>query len=251
MITLAHLSDVHLAPLPPVRVRELMGKRITGFVNWRLRRQRSLGGEGLASLVEHLKAQHPDITAVTGDLVNLALDDEIDAAGQWLRALGGPDKVCVCPGNHDAYVRGQLEKALRRWDGYVAGETIDRNPFPFVRRLGEVAVVSCSSAIHTAPGMAFGRFDEAQALRLNRILELLGTGGYFRVVLIHHPPNVEARNLSKGLYGARLFRDAVARHGAELILHGHSHQSSIFSIPGPQADVPVVGVAAAGTAQSD
>jgi 3',5'-cyclic AMP phosphodiesterase CpdA len=251
MISLAHLSDVHLAPLPPVRVRELLGKRVTGYLNWRLRRHRSLGGEGLTALLDHLRAQKPDITAVTGDLVNLALDGEIDAAARWLRTLGEPDRVCVCPGNHDAYIRGQLEKALDRWDGYVAGETVDASRFPFVRRVGEVAVISCSSAIPTAPGMALGRFDEAQANRLGRILDLLGGGSYFRVIMIHHPPNPEARNPSKGLYGAKLFRDAVARHGAELVLHGHSHQSSIFAIPGPRGDVPVVGVAAAGTAQSD
>lgn len=251
MTTLAHLSDVHLAPLPPVRVRELMGKRITGYANWRFRRQRSLGGEGLPTLVHHLRAQRPDITAVTGDLVNLALDDEIDAAYHWLQSLGEPASVVVCPGNHDAYIRGQLEKALRRWDGYVAGETVDANRFPFVRRLNGVAVISCSSAVPTAPGMALGRFDEAQAHRLGRILELLGAGGYFRVVMIHHPPNAEAAHPRIGLYGAKLFRAAIARYGAELVLHGHSHQSSIFAIPGPAGDVPVVGVAAAGAAQSD
>ena len=38
MITLAHISDIHLAPLPPVRWRELLNKRITGYLNWRLTR---------------------------------------------------------------------------------------------------------------------------------------------------------------------------------------------------------------------
>ena len=30
---LAHLSDPHLAPLPPARLSELIGKRITGFIH--------------------------------------------------------------------------------------------------------------------------------------------------------------------------------------------------------------------------
>ncbi len=251
MITLAHLSDVHLAPLPPVRARDLVGKRITGYLNWKIKREHTLAGESLMKLVRHLRGQNPDFTVVTGDLVNLALDAEINTAHNWLETLGTPDRVALCPGNHDAYVRGQLEKALARWGDYARGETLDEAPFPFVRRIGEVAVVSCSSAVPTAPWLATGRFGEAQAKRLRRCLELLGEGGYFRVVMIHHPPNQELFHPRLGLYGAKLFRQVVAEAGAELVLHGHTHKSSIYAIPGPGGDVPVVGVAAAGAAQRE
>lgn len=251
MVTLVHLSDIHLAPLPPVRARDLMNKRITGFLNWKLKRQKTLGGENLTNLVRHLREQHPDFTAITGDLVNLALDAEINTGFNWLQTVGEPHEVCVSPGNHDAYIPGQLEKAIARWDGYIVGETLDAAPFPFVRRVGDMAIISCSSAVSSAPWMAIGRFEADQAARLARCLRLLGDAGYFRVVLIHHPPNQEAAHPRLGLYGAKLFREAVAQNGAELILHGHTHQSSIFAIPGPSGDVPVVGVAAAGTAQGD
>ena len=249
MITLAHLSDVHLAPLPPVRLRDLASKRITGYLNWKIKREHTLAGDGLVKLVRHMRGQSPDFTAITGDLVNLALDAEINTAHNWLETIGPPEVVCVSPGNHDAYIGGQLEKAMERWGGYIRGETVDSAPFPFVRRIGEVAIVSCSSAVPTAPGMALGRFDAEQGERLGRILRLLGEGGYFRVVMIHHPPNQEQAHPRLGLYGARLFRAAVAAHGAELILHGHTHQSTIYAVPGPRGDVPVVGVAAAGAAQ--
>ena len=205
MITLAHLSDVHLAPLPPVRPRDLLSKRITGYLNWKIKRERTLDGDGLTRLVRHMREQNPDFTVVTGDLMNLALDAEINTAHNWLETLGEPPTVCVTPGNHDAYIRGQLEKALDRWDGYVSGRDRRRRAaFPFVRRVGEVAIISCSSAIPTAPWFASGRFDEAQADRLTRCLKLLGDGGYFRVVLIHHPPNQEFANPRLGLYGARV-----------------------------------------------
>ncbi len=59
---------------------------------------------------------------------------------------------------------------------------------------------------------------------------MMGEAGYFRIVLIHHAPNQEARPYRVGLRGAREFREVVAEHGAELILHGHSHESSIFAI---------------------
>ncbi|HEX4430500.1 MAG TPA: metallophosphoesterase [Frankiaceae bacterium] len=251
MITLAHLSDVHLAPLPPVRWAELVNKRITGYLNWRFRRQQTLSGEGLTNLIHHLHEQAPDFVAVTGDLVNLGLEAEANTAWNWLQTVGPPETVCIAPGNHDAYLEPSFGWNNARWGNYMRGETLDDAQFPFVRRVGEIAIISCSSAVPSAPGLAIGRFEPDQADRLGRILKLMGDAGFFRVVLIHHPPNLEARHPRLGLYGAKLFRDVIAAHGAELVLHGHTHKSSIFAIPGKTNDVPVVGVAAAGAAQSE
>jgi 3',5'-cyclic AMP phosphodiesterase CpdA len=246
MITLAHLSDIHLAPLPPVRPRDLLSKRLTGFINWQMARKSALHGDTLMNLVQHLRVQNPDFTAVTGDLVNLALDAEINTAFNWLQTVGTPERVCVSPGNHDAYVRGALAKAQSRWGEYLKGETVDEGAFPFVRRIGDVAVISCSSAVPTMPFIAAGRFDDVQAARLAQCLKLTGEAGYFRVVLIHHPPNVESQHPGFGLWGSRLFRSVIAAHGAEIILHGHTHRSSMHSVHGPKGEVPVIGVAAAG-----
>ncbi|HEY4202917.1 MAG TPA: metallophosphoesterase [Devosiaceae bacterium] len=249
MMTLAHISDIHLAPLPPVRPLELLSKRITGFLNWKLRRNHTLAGDGLTNLIRHMRDQNPDFVAVTGDLTNLALDTEINTAANWLQTVGLPEQVCVSPGNHDAYVPGALDKAHARWDGYMSGETLDEHHFPYVRRVGEMAIIACSSAIPTPPFVAAGQIRKGQAERLARCLEALGDAGYFRVVMIHHPPNREARNRRLGLWGGDLFRKVIAEQGAELVLHGHTHRSSIHAIPGPGIEVPVIGVAAAGAAQ--
>ncbi|UXN75280.1 metallophosphoesterase [Devosia sp. A8/3-2] len=249
MITLAHISDIHLSPMPEVALRDLLGKRLTGFLNWKLKRHGELNSETLSRLVAHMQGQNADFTAVTGDLTNLALDSEVARAGKWLEALGSPDRIAVCPGNHDAYVVGALETAQKDWGDYLKGETLDGAAFPFVRRVGELAVISCSSAVPTRPFLAIGRFDEKQAERLSRILQSMGDAGYFRTVLIHHPPNAELQHPSFGLKGHKLFRQVIAEHGAELILHGHTHRSSIHSIAGKNHEVPVVGVAAASAAQ--
>ncbi len=249
MNTLAHISDIHLSPMPEVAFRDLLGKRLTGYLNWKIKRHDALNSETLGSLVAHLQQQKADFIAVTGDMTNLALDMEIARAGEWLKALGSSDAICVAPGNHDAYVAGALETAQKLWGPYMRGETLDKAAFPFVRRVGEMAVVSCSSAVPTRPFLAIGRFDDKQAERLARILTALGEAGMFRVVLIHHPPNPELQHPSFGLKGHKLFRKVIAEHGAELILHGHTHRSSIHSIPGKGHEVPVVGVAAASAAQ--
>ena len=84
MFVLAHLSDPHLGPLPPPRWRELLGKRATGFINWRRKRHLIHRGDVLARIVADLKAQAPDHIAVSGDLVNISLPGEYLPALAWL-----------------------------------------------------------------------------------------------------------------------------------------------------------------------
>jgi 3',5'-cyclic AMP phosphodiesterase CpdA len=64
--------------------------------------------------------------------------------------------------------------------------------------------------------------------------------------MIHHPPVRAAVSQHKRLFGIRRFQKIVARHGAELVLHGHSHEPSLYSIASGAGRIPVVGVAAAG-----
>ena len=106
MFKLAHISDVHLGPLPRLSIHELFSKRITGFVNWHRNRRKHLFGSTLDLLLDDIRSHKADHLAVTGDLVNLASGIEIRAAAAWLRELGDPAATSVVPGNHDAYVPG-------------------------------------------------------------------------------------------------------------------------------------------------
>ncbi len=251
MNTIAHISDIHLAPLPKIHLGELASKRITGYLNWKLKRGDMMSSKAASHLVDHLLAQRPDMTAITGDLVNLALPAETQAVKLWLKHLGPPERVCLVPGNHDAYVPGALDAMRKIYGPYATGQTLDQNPFPFVRRIGQVAIIGCSSALATPPFVAAGYFDRPQAARLAKCLQILGKAGFYRTVLIHHPPNVEfKRPWRNGLFGARLFRKVIAENGAEMVLHGHTHASSVHLIRGPDKNVPVIGVAAASTAPS-
>src|ERR1700709_781115 len=74
--TLAHLSDPHLPPLPAARWVDLAGKRALGYLNWTRNRHKYQRRDVLDTLVSDLQAQRPDHIAVTGDLVNLALEAE-------------------------------------------------------------------------------------------------------------------------------------------------------------------------------
>ena len=109
---LAHLSDVHLPPLPPPGFSELMGKRMLGYLNWTRNRHTIHRRDVLDALVADVLAQRADHIAVTGDIVNLALAAEFAPARAWLESVGPPDRLSLVPGNHDAYVRGARERAV-------------------------------------------------------------------------------------------------------------------------------------------
>lgn len=250
MFRLAHLSDIHLGPLPAVTYRQLASKRITGYVNWHRNRSKLMHDGVTDALLADMHREGTDHIAVTGDLTNLALEIEIDAARQWLEQLGTPHDVSIVPGNHDAYVPGAIYKACRAWRPWIGGEkaTIptNENGFPYLRRRGPAAIIGVNSARATAPFMASGHLGSLQAGRLGRLLDLGRKEGRFRVILIHHPPVRGAAPAHKRLYGIGLFQRIVARHGAELVIHGHTHLPTLNWIDGRDGCVPVVGVTAAG-----
>ncbi|MEL6947687.1 MAG: metallophosphoesterase, partial [Pseudomonadota bacterium] len=133
MFRLIHLSDVHLGPLPRVRRRDLVSKRITGYVNWHRNRRDAMGGETLEKLITHVQAARPDHIVITGDLVNLALDAEISIMADWLSSVGAPRSVTVVPGNHDTYVPGALAAIKKAWRPFMSGDGADQVAFPFIR----------------------------------------------------------------------------------------------------------------------
>jgi 3',5'-cyclic AMP phosphodiesterase CpdA len=65
---LAHLSDPHIGPLPPLTPRALLSKRALGYLSWRVRKHRIHRAEVLAALRRDLLASAPDHIAITGDL---------------------------------------------------------------------------------------------------------------------------------------------------------------------------------------
>jgi len=251
MFRLAHISDVHLGPLPALTFLELFSKRITGFVNWHRNRRRHLFTNTLDVVLDDIERQAPDHLAITGDLVNLASSLEIAAVRHWLAETGPPEDVSLVPGNHDAYVRGAYEKATRAWYPYMRGDAAPEewqegmHVFPYLRVRGPVAIVGCSTAVATPPFSASGYFGSRQAREAVNMLRAAGEAGLFRVVLIHHPPIRGATAFHKRMIGIRRFAATISTGGAELVLHGHTHLDTVHWLAGQAKPVPVVGIASA------
>lgn len=250
MFTLAHLSDPHL-PMPSARAVELLGKRVTGYVNWWRRRAHLHVPEALAGIVADIRQQKPDHIALTGDLINISLPTEFSRAAEWLEQLGGPQDVTVIPGNHDVYVATVWPESLGLWGAYMAGDgqppASDFDVFPTLRRRGPVALVGLSSGVPKPPLFATGTLGEAQITRAEKLLADLGREGVCRVVLIHHPP-LTTESRFKRLTDAAAFQAMIRRVGCELVLHGHNHRSEVARIGGPAGPIPVIGVTSASAA---
>jgi 3',5'-cyclic AMP phosphodiesterase CpdA len=250
MFILAHLSDPHIGPIPLVSWRAPMNKRVVGYVNWRLRRRRIHDMAALDRIIQDIGARAPDHVAMTGDLGHVGLPQEFEAAKDFMSRLGAPGDVSFVPGNHDAYVKGALEECLARFGPYATGDD-GAQTFPYLRLRGPVALIGLSTAVSTPHFFATGTLGQEQTQRAEALLRETGARGLIRIILIHHAPHLGGAKPMRQLTDAPRFEAMLARAGAELVLHGHNHRTSLAHRPGPEGPVPILGVASASGAAND
>ena len=239
----AHLTDPHL-PLHAADMRPgagLVNKRLSGALSWRFKRRSIHLPEILARTAADIHAHQPGHIVLTGDLVNISLPREFERAALWLSALGAPENVSVTPGNHDAYVKSSATSASCSWAAYMQGDAGNgKVEFPYCRIREEIAFIGLSTAAPTPLFSATGRIGAEQIAELGPLLERMGRAGMMRVVMLHHPPGVAGNSRRKGLQDREALRQVIARHGAELILHGHTHRAGLDHLSGPRGPVPVL-----------
>jgi len=254
---LAHLSDPHIGPMPRPQRRELLGKRVTGYLNWTRARSYVHDMGALKQVVADLAAHRPDHIAMTGDISNIGLPAEFQLAHAWLETLGPAENVSFVPGNHDAYVRGSMPDLARVFAPWTKGdsskadwtkpETPAAETYPYLRVRDSVALIGLSSGVPTPFFIASGRLGQRQLSACEQILVETARRGLVRVVMIHHPPLLRPSNVARGLADARDFETMLQRTGAELVIHGHEHRLSVTHLKGDGRPVPVVGVPSAST----
>ena len=141
----------------------------------------------------------------------------------WKRATAGgrsPGRRETAEQLLDA-VEARAQHGLRRSLRNVRTEARGLLEGEFVRRRPWVAI-GVTTAVPTLPFRATGRLGAAQLDRLAGLLDELGRAGFFRIVLIHHPP-VSKAGRSTALLDAPVLLRIIAAHGADLVLHGHDH----------------------------
>ncbi|CAB1083746.1 putative phosphohydrolases, Icc family [Olavius algarvensis Delta 1 endosymbiont] len=249
-ITLAHLSDPHISCMEDIALRDLISKRLFGYLRWKLHRGAEHESRVLSALKSDLGRTQPDHIAVTGDLTHLALPAEFKKARQWLQSLGSPSRVTVIPGNHDAYVKSIWRQTMARWTDYMISDSSpDNDPesdksqkiFPSLRIRGCIALIGLSTARPSAPHLAVGTMGAAQLKSLEDILARSAGRQLYRILLIHHPPASGTVSWRKRLTDAADLRSLLDQYGAELILHGHAHRTLQNRLPSPTGNIPVMG----------
>ncbi len=230
---------------------ELNAKRALGWLSWQTRRQHKYRPEVATRVIDDLVASAPDHVAVTGDLTHMGLAAEVAEAATWLARLGPPERVTLVPGNHDAYGATVDHAVMDAWRPYLDSDPEVRGaaPFPSLRVRGAVALVGLSSAVPAAVHLAIGRAGEAQLARLPDLLSDLGARGLCRVVLVHHPPTRTHVSWRRRLEDGPELCAILARSGAELVLHGHTHIAARDAIASARAPIPVLGVPATSSAR--
>jgi 3',5'-cyclic AMP phosphodiesterase CpdA len=247
--SIIQLTDIHVWDPSSLRPSDLLTKRGTGLVNYRLRRKAEYDVAILRAAVHRAVSERPDLVLVTGDLTNLGLESELAAAAAELRpVLDAGLRTAVIPGNHDAYlpvcVQGQFERTLAE---HQRADARDGGPYPYLVTLSDVDVCCFSSAVPTAPFLAHGRIGNEQIAAARRLL----TGRPSRRPLVFAVHHHGTRAPHKRFEFHRALRDAGAVRalahevGADLLVHGHNH---VCHLRRTAAGLIVVGVSSSTTA---
>jgi len=233
MFKLAHLSDVHLAPMPKTTPGLLLTKRLIGTFSWNFHRKNIHDRKVLDMLVADIHNSAPDHIALTGDLTNMAQPAEFAAAVKWMAGLGGPKDVSFVPGNHDAYVKQDWSDGLAQLGDYMIGDLntpgvrMSGNVaaiFPYVRKRRNIALIGVSTAIPVPWNKAWGEVGNRQLAALEKTLLQLKNQGFYRLVMIHHPPLPEQAHRARRLLDDEDLQIVLEKCGADLVLHGHNHR---------------------------
>jgi 3',5'-cyclic AMP phosphodiesterase CpdA len=213
--TLAHLSDIHFGTVDPVI---------------------------LDPLIEAVRALAPHVVVVSGDLTQRARTEEFLTARAFLDQL--PEPQIVVPGNHDVplyNLYGRFVGRLERYQSYITPELEPAHVDE------EIAVLGTNTARSlTWKG---GRINAAQIGRIKERLSAID-GRVTKIIVTHHPFDLPPGFAETHLVGgARMAMGHLAECGADLLLAGHMHVSSVsrtvlrYQIAGHSALVVQAGTA--------
>lgn len=245
---LAHFSDLHLLSLEGTKLLDFANKRWIGGLNLLTNRGRHYHTAVFEAMVEDVNDQQIDHAICTGDVTNLALEQEFQFARERFDRFDlGATGVTVLPGNHDTYVAKGAEYFTGYFSDYFEPDPgwgwDDGDAWPIVRVRDGVAVIGLSTSLKTPWFTAYGVIGKCQVERLRQVLADPRLAGCFRIVAIHHPPaGTWARSRIRGLRDRAALHAVLEQVGAELVIHGHEHRDIAEQLAGPDGPIPVRGI---------
>ncbi len=189
------------------------------------------GGEdapALAAATAFAKATPFDLLVLTGDLTQVADDNEFAAVKAWLAELPGP--MLATPGNHDTPWMGLAERIAAPFRRYArsVGPPDDS---------GFAADGLTARAINSARGWQIrlnwskGEVSRAQTSKVAKRFAAAAPGA-LRVLACHHPL-VEAAGgpMTGRVRGGRHAARHLEAAGVDLVLTGHLHAPFMQALP--------------------
>lgn len=240
MFKIGHVSDLHIWRLADVRVRDFLGKRAVGGTNLFLHRNSSHSPAVVRKALSRLEELGVDHVCISGDLTNLALPSEFEAAREVVQEIRDSlNRVSIIPGNHDYYtpdaVRRRLfENTFGDWLSSDLPAYQLSTGYPFCHLRGDVAVVGLNSGMATPPFFATGRVDEDELRAAAALLDDPVVRRRFKVVMVHHPllPTEGMRHEQmRHLVNAHDVLTMLRHKDVNLAIHGHNHQVTTSTIP--------------------
>ena len=174
MYRIAHVSDLHVLSHTGAQWRAMLfNKRLTGYANLLLDRARVHRREYLIAVLG-AASEGVDHLVVTGDVTNLALENEYDDARTLLDDVARRVEVTVVPGNHDIYLPAVFheQRFAQHFAQFLRSDLpqFATDLFPCVKLRGAVAIVALSSGVPRPPFVAAGRVGDEQLDALTNVL---------------------------------------------------------------------------------
>jgi 3',5'-cyclic AMP phosphodiesterase CpdA len=190
--------------------------------------------EALAALIEQVQ---PELVIASGDLTHRGLRSQHEKAAAFLRGLGLP--LVVIPGNHDIPYTFP-KRFTRTWSEF---ERIWETTEPFYR--SDSVVVAGLNSVRPWRHQS-GRLRDDQVRRAHELLADGAPDGAYRIVTLHHHLlGAPWRSRKKPVAKRNRVLAGLVEAGADLILAGHIHQSTVaerreFELASPQGEHAVV-----------
>jgi 3',5'-cyclic AMP phosphodiesterase CpdA len=192
MRTIAHISDLHF-----------------GRVDC----------DTLPALTAVLKAEAPDVVAISGDLTQRARKQEFADARRFIDGL--PGTKIVVPGNHDIPLYNILARWLTPLTNYQKYITADLEPFFGDEEIGIVGVNTARSLTWKSGRINRQQVD-ASCTRFSTLNDKT-----LRVLVTHHPFDAADPDHEDDIVGrSDMAMSKFSECKVDLILAGHLHESS-------------------------
>lgn len=230
--------------------RDFALKRLIGSVSWQARRRRRHDPAIALALRSAINAAQPHHIVCSGDLINIAAHQEFIRAADYLAGFGAAETLSLAPGNHDAYVTVSDQQGLGQFEQWLAGDmkrAVDAQTprFPSIRLRRNIAIISLNTAIPQTLFSAAGVLGEDQLRNLALALDDLRGRGFYRLVNLHHCPLPGVSKDRKALVDSLALQHVLEKHGAELVVYGHTHKYRGDVLASATGDIPVIGIASA------